>query len=336
MERYNPSRSQEIAQTLKQPGAALAKAACQQIPTTNDRILAAGYPENAVADQLAEPFLASVPAQPVSPEPSPCATVRAAFDARIQRLECLRAALRQPAPPQEAVTRSANEQPFHPPPRKRVATQPVHLLNSTRVFLERTEHPPLLPPPRSQDFAEAFKRHEPMFHAVFFRKYAPIIRDDAKQEALLALYRRWLKNQAILEQSSSYVIQAAIYGVSNWRKKGMKVRGREARLHVDMHGKVAGEPRSHANERWTDRIDLRLDVARAIQAVRHLHRGQAEQQALVRTLGHVRLGVPFKQGQRASGLPFRVYKQQREQVKAELRAQLSEYAPPTPSPRGVT
>ena len=98
---------------------------------------------------------------------------------------------------------------------------------------------------------DAFKRHEPMFHTVFYRKYPPWVLDDAKQEALLALYRKWLKNQSILEQSSAYVVQAGIYGVSNWRQKGMRVRGNEGALLVDGQGKVIGEPRSHGHERWT-------------------------------------------------------------------------------------
>ena len=322
MERYNPDRSHALAPTLEQPVVAVKSLDWQVAP---DETTPEDHHQLAVDGDVV-PIPARTNTLAPGCEPNPCATLRSAFDQQVQRLEHLKAGLRQSPVPAETASTHSGTRSLASSRLKRAAA-PVQLLHGTRVFLERTEHPPLLPPPSSQSFEEAFKRHEPMFHAVFYRKYAPAVRDDAKQEALLALYRKWLKDKSLLAQSSSYVIQAAIYGVSNWRKKGMKVRGREGPLGVDNHGKVAGEPRRSANERWTDRIDLRLDVARAVECVLHRHEAEPEYQAVCRAVQDVRHDIPLKRGQRASGLALSAYKSLREQVKSDLRQQLAEYAP---------
>ena len=322
MERHNPARSHALAPTLEQSVVAVESLDWQVAP---DETTPEDHHQPAV-DGDAVPIPARMnPPTPVG-EPNPCATLRSAFDHQVQRLEHLKAGLRQPAVPSETTSANPGASSLASPRLKRAAA-PVHLLHGTRVFLERTEHPPLLPPPTNPSFEEAFKRHEPMFHTVFYRKYAPVIRDDAKQEALLALFRRWLRDKSLLAQSSSYVVQAAIYGVSNWRKKGMKVRGREGPLVVDNHGKVAGEPQRNAHERWTDRVDLRLDVAQAVEVVLYQHEAEPEYRAIYRAVQDVRHDTPLKQGQQASGLALKAYKMLREQVKSDLRQQLAEYAP---------
>ena len=166
-----------------------------------------------------------------------------------------------------------------------------------------------------------------MFHTVFYRKYPPWVLDDAKQEGLLALFRKWLKDKAILDQSSAYVTTAAIYGVSNWRQKGMKMRGNEGALLVDAHGKVMGEPHAHSQERWTDRIDLKLDVAQAVDVVLYQYEEQPEYREIYRVVEQLRGDILFTEGQRTSGLSVRTFRQQREKIKAGLREQLADYAP---------
>ena len=326
MERYSPDRSQEVALRLEWAVAA---------PEQPERAPAFPTQDRGGDAQIAAQ--ANGPVDPVSKTPRPLlqpppveadysTTLRGVYDEHLRRLERLRASLKPPvvepdAPPTSNGARRAV------PNRTKKATSSIPLLRETVVYLDRLAHPPLLPPPTNPSFEEAFKRHEPMFHAVFYRKYAPVVREDAKQEALLALFRKWLKDKSLLAQSSSYVVQAAIYGVSNWRKKGMKVRGREGPLVVDNHGKVAGEPRRSAHERWTDRVDLRLDVAQAVEVVLDQHRAEPEYPAIYRALRDVRHDIPLKQGQQASGLALRAYKTLREQVQSDLRQQLAEYAP---------
>src|SRR4051794_39482129 len=111
-----------------------------------------------------------------------------------------------------------------------------------------------------------------MFHTVFYRKYPPFILDDAQQEGLLALFRKWLKDKAIFDLASAYVTTAAIYGISNWPQKGWERRA----LVLDAHGKVIGEPHTYSQERWTERIERKLDVAQALEGVLYQYEEQPD------------------------------------------------------------
>ncbi len=331
MERYNPDRSRTIALPLEE----------QAVPSAPDRFhlpvatpldgsasLQPPPPDGETETATEAPPNASVP---LALEAAITTRIRTVFDAHLHRLERLRASLKAPPLSDEAIA-ERNSRPPRWPQQQAQGTLPSYLLRETLIYLHRLEHPPLLPPPSVQRFEAAFKRHEPAFHTVFYRKYPPLIRDDAKQEALLALFRKWRKNPAILEQSSAYVVTAAIYGVSNWRKKGMKLRGRELPLLVDNHGKVAGEPRAHEYERWTDRIDLRLDVAQAVRDVLYKYQEAPERNQIYPMVEQLRGEISFTQVRVASGLSPRKYKWRQEQVKNDLRERLADYAPTETQP----
>ena len=324
MERHNSDRPHELAQ----PGAVSAVKDIRPSPRHTDGSVAAGHRSvDTNGDGASAQQFSPETTEPPRPEANPVLTVRRAFDRHLRRLQRLQAGLKHASA--EGATGDAAQHNGKPlPQRPRLSHQQPILLHETLIYLDKVEHPPLLPAPHIVSFEDGFRRHEAMFHTVFCRKYPPWVLDDAKQEGLLALFRRWLKDQSILEQSSSYVVQAAIYGVSNWRKKAMKIPGREGALAVDGHGKVLGEPSRNLHERWTDHLDLRLDVARATNSVLDQYAVHPEYREIYRALEDIRQDIPFKQGQQASGLPFRACKNQREQVKAELRRQLAEYAPP--------
>lgn len=258
-------------------------------------------------------------------EPEVFTKVRTVFDQHLHRLEHLKAGLRTSPDEPDALEMETNELPRWTPQRRPRQAPPSYLLPETLFYLHGIEYPPLLPAPKITTFEEAFRRHEPMFHTVFYRKYPPHILDDAKQEGLLALFRKWLKDKRILDQASAYVTTAAIYGVSNWRQKGMQVRGKEGALLVDAHGKVMGEPHVHSQERWTDRIDLKLDVAQAVEVVLYQYKEQPECRDIYRIVEHLRGEILFTEAQRTSGLSLRTFKREHEQVKAGLREQLADY-----------
>ena len=325
MERYNPDRSHDATAHLK-------------LVNFAPEIETASAPEHKISTE--HPFSSNRPRTPVvfstptrlsdnsAPEAKLLATIHSGFDPFLKRLARLKAKLTQAPTATEDSDEGGSPLPNFAT-RRQHSAPPPYLLPGTLAYLERLEHPPLLPAPRFTSFETAFRRHEPMFHTVFYRKYPPFLLDDAKQEGLFALFRKWLRNKAILDQSSSYVITAAIYGVSNWRQKGMKVRGNEGALDVDAHGKVIGEPHAHSQERWTDRIDRKLDVGQAVEVVLYQYEEEPDYREIYRVLKDVRDDVPFKQGQQASGLTLRDYKRHRDDVKARLRIQLAEYAPLT-------
>ena len=105
---------------------------------------------------------------------------------------------------------------------------PADLLLTTCHFLERLDKPPLLPAPPS--FEAAFSPYESMFHTVFYRRYPYERLDDAKQNALLHLWKRWRSDMSLLEQTAAYVVQAAIWGASPHRKIEREQRIQEHEL----------------------------------------------------------------------------------------------------------
>ncbi|MBK8033803.1 MAG: hypothetical protein IPK17_30755 [Chloroflexi bacterium] len=78
------------------------------------------------------------------------------------------------------------------------AVFPTFLLAGTLEQLDRLAHPPLLPARLAHFFERDFRRVEPMFHTVFYRKYHSEVLADAKQQAFLGLYKKWLKNRNLL------------------------------------------------------------------------------------------------------------------------------------------
>ena len=336
MERHKPSRSDDIALHLDERVSAPAPDIFNApVATAPDE----GVAHVSVSSDEQLETSPDTPPQALKPsvlEGELRSKVRTVFDQHLRRLERIKAGLR-PAPDRpDAPETDTNDPPRWSPERRRPQAPPSYLLPETLVYFHRLAHPPLLPAPRIATFEAAFRRHEPMFHTVFYRKYPPWVLDDAKQEGLLALFRKWLKNKSILDQTSANVTTAAIYGVSNWRQKGMKVRANEGALMVDAHGKVAGEPHAHSHERWTDRIDRKLDVTQAVEVVLYQYEEAPDYRAIYRVVQDVRDDIPFKQGQQASGLALRDYRRRRDDVKARLRIQLAEYAPqPERAARGL-
>ena len=296
MERYNPDRSHEIASHPEASAVSAAENVRPPFPHTDDSVRPGYRPIDANEDAASAQQFPPETTEPPPPEANPVLTVRRAFDRHLRRLQRLQAGLKQVPAEGETPETAQHDTRKLLPQRPRLSHQQPTLLHETLIYLDQVEHPPLLPAPRIVSFEDGFRRHEAMFHTVFYRKYPPWVLDDAKQEGLLALFRRWLKDKSVLEQSSSYVVQAAIYGVSNWRKKAMKIRGREGALVVDGHGKVMGEPSRSLHERWTDHLDLRLDVARAANIVLDQYEEHPEYREIYRALEDIRQDIPFRTG----------------------------------------
>ena len=176
-------------------------------------------------------------------------------------------------------------------------------------------------------FERQFRRFEPMFHTVFYRKYHPYVREDAKQVGLLALYKRWCKDPSVFAQTPAFVVTAAIYGVSNWRKKEQKYRDRHTALVVDNHGKVAGLDEGNSPHRGTDAIDFRIDLERATDAVMLAFSDHPDYKAIYRILQDLLASTPFQESWHASGLARGTFAAYRRRVQQEFQRQLAGYGP---------
>lgn len=176
-----------------------------------------------------------------------------------------------------------------------------------------------------QAFEDAFKRFEPMFHTVFYRKYHPDILADAKQVALLALYKQWCKDRTLLDQTAAFVTTAAVWGISNWRKKEMKRIPYERPLVVDNHGHVSGEPKTRNPRAWSDAIDFRLDLDRAVDNVLLKFNDHAEYRHIYMIVRDLVEGVSFQESWKKTTLPRSVFQRYLKMIKAELAIQLGEY-----------
>jgi hypothetical protein len=244
--------------------------------------------------------------------PDIAATISAPFDKQIERLNALRAQLGNI----EAAGASQPRPSPHP-----------DILPSTIAALDRMLRIPLLPTPKEPTFEEAFRRFEPMFHTVFYRKYHPTIRDDMKQVAFIALFKKWRKDPDFLDNKASYVVTAAIYGVSNWRQKQMKARRQERRMQVDGHDKVIGATRAQReHDAWAQPIDRRIDVDLARSAVLFQYPNAEEREWASNIVSRLKLG----HNRISTTMRSRVKKRQFYIVKTNvlktLRTQLADYA----------
>ena len=145
-------------------------------------------------------------------------------------------------------------------PRKPRPFSTDDLLPTTRAYIEMLDHPPLLPAPPS--FEAAFSPYENMFHTVFYRRYPYERLNDAKQDALIHLWKHWKRDMTLLEQSAAYVVQAAIWGASPHRKIEREKRVQDHELpmlqyerYIDI--RVADQSRDPS---WVRRIDRSVDV----------------------------------------------------------------------------
>jgi hypothetical protein len=164
-----------------------------------------------------------------------------------------------------------------------------------------------------------------MFHTVFYRKYHPEVLADAKQQAFLGLYKKWLKKRSILQQSAAYIVTAAIYSVSNWRQKSQEVRANEGILLIDSHGKIMGHTAVHGTERWTDRLDFQFDLANAAEVVLYQYEADADYRETYAVMQDILDEVRFQQGQDALGVKRGQYMKKRNALKRALREQLIDY-----------
>ncbi len=206
------------------------------------------------------------------------------------------------------------------------AVFPTFMLSRTLAYLDKLAHPPLLPARLADFFERDFRRVEAMFHTVFYRKYHPEVLADAKQQAFLGLYKKWLKKRSILQQSAAYIVTAAIYSVSNWRQKSQEVRANEGTLLIDSHGKIMGHTAVHGTERWTDRLDFQFDLANAAQVVLYQYEEDADYRETYAVMQDILDEVRFQQGQNALGLKRGQYMKRRNTLKNALREQLIDYA----------
>lgn len=245
--------------------------------------------------------------------PDIAATISAPFDKQIERLNNLKAQLRT----------LEDEDIPHPKPK------PHHgVLPGTLAAVDRLITMPLLPAPKQPTFEEDFKRFEPMFHTVFYRKYHPTIREDMKQVAFIALFKKWQKDPTFFDNKASYVVTAAIYGVSNWRQKQMKTRRQERRMLLDSHEKVIGATQAQReHDAWAQPIDRRIDVDLARSVVLFQYPKVEEREwasNIVRRLklGHNRISTTIR-----SRPKKRRFFAVKANVLDTLRRQLAEYAP---------
>jgi len=169
------------------------------------------------------------------------------------------------------------------------------------------------------DFEAAFKPFEPMFHTVFYRQYPWYIRDDAKQEALLGLWKKWKRDPALLDQTRAFVTQAGVWAASPWRKKRAKIDTHEAPMPKHEHCLPGGRQTPGPDPMWVQRIDLTHDVELAICRV------ITEYPELAAVLEDVIRGVPKTVGRKRSELTWRAYAEHRKRVIELLREALIDY-----------
>jgi hypothetical protein len=208
----------------------------------------------------------------------------------------------------------------HSPP---LVFPPIETFDAPRVITTPYQEVPPTPP---SSFAEAFTRFEPMFHTVFFRKYHPDVRDDAKQVALLALFLKWSKDKTVFDQTAAFVVTAAVWGISNWRKKEMKRIPHETPLLTNEHGYVIGMPKSRQQGRWTDRVDFQIDLDRAIDAVLWEFNDHPQYKAIYSIVHDLVDDVPFKESWSKTNLPRGEFMKHREAVKTKFAIHLAEYS----------
>lgn len=219
---------------------------------------------------------------------------------------------------------------YHHSPTKPPSITPADILSATKQLIERAAHPPLLPAP--PPFEEAFARYEAMFHTVFYRRYPYAYLADAKQDALIHLWKSWKKDMSLLEQSAAYVVQAAIWGASPHRKiqKAALVQQRELPLpqyerYIDI--RVADQSRDPA---WIRAVDMRVDLQHAVAQIASELETQPNAQAHLNVLGDILKGRPLKEGRKGTTLSTRGYQKSRAALLEKLRLALKDYAPNSP------
>lgn len=188
------------------------------------------------------------------------------------------------------------------------------------------KEPPLLPAP--PHFEDVFKPFEPMFHTVFYRRYPEGYRDDAKQDALLHLWKQWKKDMTILEQSAAYVIQMAIWGASPHRKIQKDKVKQQAEVpmprferYIDI--RIADQSRDPG---WMRRLDLSIDLQSAIERVRRELAAEPNADANLGILEDIVRHRSITAGQQQSSLSTRGYRAAREAVHGRLKGALVDYA----------
>lgn len=205
------------------------------------------------------------------------------------------------------------------------ASFPTFLLTGTLAYLDRLANPPLLPARLADIFERDFRRVEPMFHTVFYRKYHPVVLADAKQEALLGLYKKWLKNRYLLNQSAAYIVTAGIYSVSNWRQKSQDIRANEGVLAVDNHGKVIGQRSQPTTIRGTEYLDFQIDLDDSVDAILYRHADDDDYAKTYAVMLDIIDEVKFTEGQNRLGVKRGEYMTRKNQLKEELRQLLRAY-----------
>ena len=224
---------------------------------------------------------------------------------------------------QEGIRQKQVEPRFVPPQAQSIDRFPCGHLEPDEWVSDPSHLPPT--PSVGSAFEQAFKFYEPAFHTVFYRKYHPDILQDAKQVALLALFKKWRKDKSLLEQAPAFVVTAAIFGISNWRKKEQKRVGHEIPLVVDNHGWISGLPKTPSPGRWTDKIDFRIDLDRALDTVFLEFSDHPDYKAIYNLTRDLVDDVPYLESWKKTGLSRSDFKRHREAVKAALARQLNDY-----------
>jgi hypothetical protein len=215
-------------------------------------------------------------------------------------------------------------------PSKPPAITATDILPATKQLIERATHPLLLPAPPV--FEDAFARYEAMFHTVFYRRYPYAYLADAKQDALIHLWKAWKKDMSLLEQSAAYVVQAAIWGASPYRKiqKAAQVQQRELPLpqyerYIDI--RIADQSRDPA---WIRKVDLRVDLQQAVAQITAELETQPNAQAHLNVLDDILKGRSLKDGSKRTPLSTRSYQKTRTALREKLRSTLKDYATNSP------
>ncbi|MCK6581204.1 MAG: hypothetical protein L6Q98_24195 [Anaerolineae bacterium] len=244
--------------------------------------------------------------------------LRSAFDSTLRRMSRIRGRLHK-EPPREVVIYQAPLRPAKP-------MRPEELLPSSRRLLERMQNVPLLPAPPA--FEEVFAPYEAIFHTVFYRRYPYARLDDAKQDGLLHLWKRWKKDMTVMEQSAAYIVQLAVWGASPHRKieKDRRIAERELPMpryerYIDV--RVADQSREPV---WVRNVDLSTDLKLAVDQVSEVLLSMPDAEARLRVLEDVIRGRTIWEGIASSRLSTRRYKAARKDILARLRTLLADYA----------
>ena len=86
-----------------------------------------------------------------------------------------------------------------------------------------------------------------------------------------------------------------------------------------------GHTAVHGTERWTDRLDFKVDLANAVEVVLYQHEEEPDYRETYAVMHDILDEVRFQQGQDTLGVKRGQYMKKRNTLKGALRKQLIDY-----------